>query len=93
MKCNVVIPKPKASRMDKEKKIVIEKSNGWTCCGRTSHTIPANQQGFEFEIPDDYEYVFNRTMCDGPTFNVWVEYSNESGTRKEKVFLVPEVVA
>lgn len=93
-KYSVVIPPPKAKRMmNLPKTLHVVMSDGWVHGGHREYTIPADKFSADFELHDDAEYRYNTSVIDGLTFDVFVEYKNESGTRNEKKHLVPQLVA
>lgn len=92
MKWRVQIPRPSAKRMAGTGKLFIQVSDGW-CAHRPEQLFfAADHTAVEFEVGDDYEWFGARTMMDGPNFSVWLEYNNSTGSRHEKVTLVPEKV-
>lgn len=92
MRYSVTIPKAKSDRMNKENKtLIIEQSDGWVGYPPKRITLKPEVIHCEFEIPDDFEYVYNTKTIDGPTFNVKIEYANSSGSRKETYQLVPQI--
>lgn len=88
MKWEVQIPKPNAKRL-KIGMVVVSLDDGWNGAGEREYPIEPNDTRLEFEISDNFEYVYNATCRDGATFNVRVEYSNEEGTRNQVIKLVP----
>jgi hypothetical protein len=88
MKYQVTIPKPSAKRL-KNAKLVIESSDGWVAYKLKIYDLAPNQTSFEFEMPDDVDYQYDTDWIDGSTFNIYVEFSNDIGSRQEKVNLVP----
>ena len=54
------------------------------------YKIDAKMNSFQFEIPSCYEYFYSGKIIDGNYFDVVLEYSNEAGTRKQQIKLVPE---
>jgi len=88
MKYQVIVPKPSAKRM-KKGKIVIELENGWEVYPRKIYDIDADIGKFEFEVGDSFEYIHDTSVIDGDTFNVYVEFSNDVGSRTERAYLVP----
>jgi hypothetical protein len=93
-KYSVVIPPPKAKRMMKLEKVLhVEFGDGWNWGGVNRYTVPADKFYAEFPMSDNAEYRYNTSVIDGPTFDVFVEYKNEGGTRTERKYLVPQLVA
>ena len=88
MKYQVTIPKPSAKRM-KKGKVVIVLENGWEVYPRNVYDIDANIVTFDFEVGDSFEYIHDTSVTDGDTFNVYVEFSNDSCSRIERAYLVP----
>lgn len=87
------IQPPKSKRMIGSGVVTIEISDGWNGGYRDSFAIPAEQNVVGFELPPSVEYIgWTRTM-DGTTFQIWIDYQNQSGSRKERYHLVPEVVS
>jgi hypothetical protein len=91
MKYKVFIPLPKAKRMVKQdKKVVLEFIDGFDGCKREKvYLLKPHKLEFEFEVPNGVDYIYNTSTIDGSYFNIFVEYSNESGSRTEKMLLVP----
>jgi len=87
-KYKVVVPRPSAKRM-KNGKVVVELSSGWEVYPREIYDIDVNIGIFEFEVSDSFECIHNTTVTDGDVFNVYVEFSNDGDTRRERVYLVP----
>lgn len=89
MKYSVAIPRPSAKRL-KNVNVVVETCEGWAGCGfKRNYPIDADQVSFEFSLPEEFEYVYTTSVIDGSTFNVYAEYSNDKGSRKETISLVP----
>lgn len=96
MRYRVQLPSPKAKRL-KTRKVFLQIESAW---GPSGGSVPAHElkgvgsedTSFEFEVDDNVESVLNTTRIDGRTFRVWVEFTNETGSRKEKYQLVPEPV-
>jgi hypothetical protein len=78
--------------MSLEKTLHVTFGDGWGHGGVHKYTIPADKFSAEFSLNDDAEYKYNTSMIDGLTFDVFVEYKNESGSRTERKHLVPELV-
>ena len=89
-KYSVVIPAPSAKRMAANRRIIVELSDGWNGSSSETYQISADASSFEFEAPDDYDWKYNTSICDGSVFAVYCESSNASGSRKEKCGLVPQ---
>ena len=88
MKYSVVVPQPSAKRM-KKGKVVIVRESGWEIFPTETHEIDAHIGKFEFEVDDSFEYIYDTSKIDGDVFNVYVEFSNDNGSRKEQFYLVP----
>lgn len=88
MKYQVAIPKPSAKRL-KKGILVITLESGWEVYPSRTYDLVPEQASFEFEVEDPFDYVYDTSVIDGNVFNVYVEYSNDSGSRKEKYSLVP----
>jgi len=88
MKYIVEIPQPSAKRL-KHVKLTIELSDGWVAYKPRVYDL-TNQTSFEFEVDDDFDYLRETSVIDGPNFDVYVEFSNDSGSRKEKIHLTPK---
>lgn len=91
VKYKVTIPPPKAKRMlSLDKKVMVEFTGGFDGYRREKvYFLKPYKFSLEFEIPNDVEYIYNSSIMDGDHFNVFVEYSNENGSRKERIRLVP----
>jgi hypothetical protein len=88
MKYKVIIPPPKAKRMNEHKKVVVEYSGGFDgYYYQKIHLLKPHEYTFEFEISKGIDYIYDSSTMDGDYFNVYVEYSNES--RSERIYLVP----
>jgi hypothetical protein len=92
MKYKVIIPKPiaKPERYN-SKTLIISFEDGWGQNSKTIHSLN-DEEEFDIDIPDDIEYVGESKCLDGMTFDVSLEYSNPTGTRKEYFRLVPQKV-
>ena len=88
MKYQVVIPRPSAKRM-KRAVLIISRESGWETFGNKVFDVDLSKSSFEFEVDDSFEYIEDTTCNDGFVFDVCVEFSNDSGSRKEKFHLVP----
>ncbi len=73
----------------KKGKIIVDKGDGWVGYAPQIYEINADIGKFEFEVADDFEYRYDTSTIDGPTFDVTVEFSNDSGSRTERFRLVP----
>lgn len=73
----------------KKGKIVIQLENGWTNYPPKVYDIDSDVGNFEFEVGDSFEYIYDTSVIDGDTFNVYVEFTNDKGSRTEKLYLVP----
>jgi len=88
----VTIPAPSAKRMAGSGKLSILESSGW-CVGPIREIIlAADQASVQFHVSDEVDWSRDTSMIDGPVFDVWVDYSNTSGSRKSRVHLVPQRV-
>lgn len=91
MKYRVSIPAPSAKRMAGKKTLRIEAGDGWGQGWKKEYAL-TDETEFEFDIANDTEWIGHTTCNDGMTFNVWVEYANSTGSRKEDIQLVPQIV-
>lgn len=90
---SVVIPKSKTKRFNKEPRtIVVTLDGGWVGASKSEYEVQPDQLGFEFEVPDGFEYVWNTSVLDGNVFDVEVIYFNASKSMSETIKLVPEKV-
>lgn len=100
MRYRVMIPKPSAKRMAGNGKLYVWYHHGWTGDAlvtydgfeRDEHLLDEGTYQFEFEVPDQYEWVGSTNIIDGWSFSVEVEYSNTTGSRTESKKLVPEKI-
>ena len=92
MKWQVVIPKPPVKRMEGSGKLFIRYDDGWSGGFAKQLPLEPDQTIAEFEVSEEYEWIGSTSICDGTTFEVWVEYSNSTGSRKTNVRLVPQKV-
>ena len=97
-KYKVILPPPSAKRMAGNGKVVITFSKGWggDCIiiqrdgfDQDIHALELGLTEVEFEVPDDYEWIGSTKSMDGNTFSVRIEYTNSTGSRKEKQSLKP----
>lgn len=91
-KYRVVIPPPKSKRMEKNKNLVIVLDFGWEGGMKKNYDLKQEDYFFEFEVAKEFEYCYNTTCTDGCNFDVYVEYQNDTGSRKETYSLVPELI-
>lgn len=89
MKWKVLIPEPKAKRLVKRKLIILCYS-GWENDKPQVVDLSSDVKEFNFEMNDDRHWAGNTSVMDGPVFRVELEYSNESGSRTERLQLIPE---
>jgi len=90
MRHSVTIPASKTKRFNSEPRLLtITLNQGWGGSVKQEHTIPPDQLGFEFDLPDEYEYIYRTSVLDGFSFNVEVTYFNAGKTRSETIQLVP----
>lgn len=97
----VSIPPPSAKRMAAFGKLVISLHHGYEGDKLITYDInpsivkrelPENAKTFEFEVPDQYEWIYSSSIIDGWYFDVACEYANSTGSRKETKQLVPEKI-
>jgi hypothetical protein len=75
------------------KSVVIYCGGSWGCsCRDKVLEYKPGQTELEFELPRDIEWIVNSKFIDGPTFDVIVHFENSTGTRKETIQLVPELL-
>ena len=73
---------------------VIETADGWGYYNKREHPLPIPTPDIlYFEVDDDIEPFGHTTCMDGMRFTVWIEYQNNTGSRKEKVCLKPEKIS
>lgn len=89
MKYRVFIKPPSAKRMAGKKTLFIQAEDGWGQ-GWKKSVLLTDETTYEFDVADDIDYIGETTCVDGMTFNVWVEYENSTGSRKETFQLVPQ---
>ena len=92
MKYQVDIPTPSAKRL-KNIKLVVESSDGWMGYPTKTYALEPGVTTFEFEVANEFEHVFSTSMSDGPIFYVYVEFSNDIGSRVERTYLTPKKVS
>ena len=88
----VTIPAPSAKRMAGSGKLCIQTSDGWRAGPAREIPLTAEQASVQFHVSDEVDWSRDTSMIDGPVFDVWVDYSNTSGSRKSRVHLVPQRV-
>jgi hypothetical protein len=89
-KYTVTIPPPSAKRMAAFGKIVIKLFGGFD--GEETVKTYQLQEGtrtFEFEVPNEYQWIYSNSIIDGFCFDVSCEYANSTNTRTETKRLVP----
>jgi len=90
MKHIVTIPASKTKRFNSEPRLLtITLNQGWGGSVKQEHTIQPDQLSFEFDLPDEYEYICRTSVLDGFLFSVKVTYYNADKTRSETIQLVP----
>ena len=92
IKYAVSIPRPSANRMKGTGKIYVNCGSGWDFGPIKEYPLNPDQAEFEFEVDSSYEWINATSTNDGPVFDVYVEYINSTGSRKEKFTLVPRKV-
>lgn len=92
MKYRVLVPPPKAKRMENFGKLVVILDMGWEGDERIER--PIERLGLvEFEVPDKFIWIYDSSVIDGgDTFKIQAEYTNKNGERKQVIGLVPEKV-
>ncbi len=86
---SVLVPKPKARRMESDVKLIITLHRGWE--GDSREEVVLQDFGeYKFEVPDRYEWLGTTSVSDGDSFDVKVEFKNSTGSRKEVYYLCPE---
>jgi hypothetical protein len=91
-KWKVQIPLPKSKRMEGTGVLVVARNNGWSGTVYDRYKIGPEFADAIFEIDDCYEWAGTTSIIDGDDFDVYIEYTNSTGSRKESVRLVPEKV-
>lgn len=91
MKYRVYLPKPSAKRLVNVQ-LIVNFYDAWGGDKQTITPMESDKMMAEFEVPDDYEWIYNTKILDGHTFSVEVEFSNSKGTRVQKKALVPEKI-
>ncbi len=90
MKYRVEIPEPKAARNKFRREVTVLYGGGYDGHYRDKiFVMESNQSSLEFEVKDEYIYKEETTESDRLIFDVYVEYSNESASRKERYSLLP----
>ena len=89
-KYTVAIPKPSAKRMAAFGKIIVKLYGSFDGNETvTSYQLQEDTKTFEFEVPNQYEWIYSSSIIDGLHFDVICEYANATNTRKETKQLVP----
>lgn len=91
MKYRVSILPPKAKRMIGSAKLVITLHQGQEGDTKIEHKV-AKAGDFDFEVPDGYEWIYSSSILGGNSFSLSVQYSNDTGSRKESYNPVPEKI-
>ena len=91
MKYFVIVPPPKSKRMIENRQLLIYLEDGWDGCKQIINPV-CNLGKTEIDVPEEYEWLFGTSKNDGSTFQVIVEYTNSTGSKKEMYNLVPEKV-
>ncbi len=93
VKYRVRIPKPKADRMPSTPKtVIIERDYGWEGGDQEYHKLDADVATFEFDVDEGMTPRSKTNETDGCTFTVRVQFSNNTATRFEEMYLEPERV-
>jgi hypothetical protein len=86
----VVIPQSKTKRLNIEPRLLkIILDDGWGGGRVIEHWISPDELEFQFDVPDQYEYIYRSNTMDGNTFSVKVTYYNQTKSREETIELVP----
>lgn len=93
----VMVPPPSAKRMLGNGKLVVVLHDGWegdqlVQVEPTENATSAQPGLATFEIPDRYEWSRSTSIIDGWSFDVYVEWSNNTGSRKQRFDLVPRIL-
>jgi hypothetical protein len=91
-KWKVSIPLPKSKRMEGTGVLVVQKNEGWGGTVYDKYKIGPEFVDAIFEVSDEYEWRGASSVIDGNDFDVYIEYTNSTGSRKETIRLVPEKV-
>ena len=90
-KYRIMVPPPKAKRMQGSGKVIIGRQDGWN--GRVEKTFLVGESThFDFEMPDNVPWVYNNSVSDGEYFDIKLVYTNKDGTREEVQRPVPEEI-
>lgn len=91
-KWKVDIPLPKSKRMEGTGILVVQRNVGWMGTFYDRYKIGPEFKDAIFEIDSSYEWIGETSTIDGDDFDVYIEYTNSTGSRKESFRLVPEKV-
>ena len=89
-KWKVQIPLPKSKRMEGSGVLVVQRNIGWMGTVYDRYKIGPEFADAIFEIDQSYDWICDTSVIDGDTFDVYIEYTNSTGSRKETARLVPE---
>ena len=92
VKYSVLIPRPTAKRMQGTGTVHVQCSDGWEGGSTDSYPLNPDQTELTFFLPERFVWINENTCSDGSTFDVYVEYKNSTGSRKERLTLVPQKV-
>jgi hypothetical protein len=89
MRYKALIPPPKANRMvGRPKKVIVNFFGGFDGYERKEeHIVDPETTEFDFEVPNNVRQPHQSTVMGGDYFSISVEYTNESGSRKERYLL------
>ncbi len=79
--------KPPAAKRMLGSGICIIISDDWCSCMKEQQQLSPGQTSTIIETDDDVEWAPVAQWNDGPVFRAYVQYSNESGSRSEKMEL------
>ena len=71
-------------------KLIVRQSYGWEGDKVVTYELQEGANSFEFDVPEDCEWIHSTSVSDGHSFSVSCEYTNSTGSRKETRQLVPQ---
>ena len=81
---------PELSKRMVNRKLVVDCWDGWGYSCKKEWKLEEMHEDAIFELSNDHEYVNDTACIDGLVFDVKIEGSNITGTRKEIKRLIPE---
>jgi hypothetical protein len=64
-------------------KLILRKTHGWEGDTVVTHQLQEGVNSFEFDVPDEYEWIHSTSITDGLSFAVSCEYTNSTEAAKK----------